>query len=127
MPNTPKADITDYFEAGHTVEEFKNLIKTGDDTESICAEVQQDQKKQISDQKHLHRERMRLQKGVFSSLANAVGNIGELYADFVQSDEVRNSMKATADKAIECMDNIKELNELEEQLKAEEQESEDED
>lgn len=36
-------------------------------------------------------------------------------------------MKATADKAIECMDNIKELNELEEQLKAEEQESEDED
>lgn len=33
----------------------------------------------------------------------------------------------TADKAIECMDNIKELNELEEQLKAEEQESEDED
>lgn len=43
-------------------------------------------KKQISDQKHLHRERMRLQKGVFSSLANAVGNIGELYADFVQSD-----------------------------------------
>ena len=55
------------------------------------------------------------------------GHIGELYADFVQSDEVRNSMKATADKAIECMDNIKELNELEEQLKAEEQESEDED
>lgn len=30
-------------------------------------------------------------------------------------------------KSIECMDNIKELNELEEQLKAEEQESEDED
>lgn len=44
MPNTPKADITDYFEEGHTVEEFKNLIKTGDDTESICANVQQDQK-----------------------------------------------------------------------------------
>ena len=44
MPNTPKADITDYFEEGHTVEEFKNLIKTGDDTESICADVQQDQK-----------------------------------------------------------------------------------
>lgn len=44
MPDTPKADITDYFEAGHTVEEFKNLIKTGDDTESICAEVQQGQK-----------------------------------------------------------------------------------
>lgn len=36
----------------------------------------------------------------------------------------RSTMKATADKAIECMDNIKELNELEEQLKAEEQESE---
>lgn len=35
-------------------------------------------------------------------------------------------MKATADKAIECMDNIKELNELEEQMKAEEQESEEE-
>lgn len=47
MPNTPKADITDYFEAGHTVEEFKNLIKTGDDTESICAEVQQDQKQHV--------------------------------------------------------------------------------
>ena len=72
-------------------------------------------------------DRQRLQKGVFSSLANAAGHIGALYADFVQSDEVRNSMKATADKAIECMDNIKELNELEEQLKAEEQESEGED
>ena len=35
-------------------------------------------KKQISDQKRLHRERMRLQKGVFSSLANAIGNIGEV-------------------------------------------------
>ena len=79
-------------------------------------------KKQISDQRRLYTERMRLQKGVFSSLSNAAG-----HADFVQSDEVRNSMKATADKAIECMDNIKELNELEEQLKAEEQESEDED
>ena len=56
-----------------------------------------------------------------------LGTLGRLYADFVQSDEVRNSMKATADKAIECMDNIKELNELEEQLKAEEQESEGED
>lgn len=29
-------------------------------------------KKQISDQKRLHRERMRLQKGVFSSLATSV-------------------------------------------------------
>ena len=84
-------------------------------------------KKQISDQRRLCTERMRLQKGVFSSLANAAGHIGELYADFVQSDEVRNSMKATADKTIECMDNIKELNELEEQLEAEEQESEEED
>ena len=84
-------------------------------------------KKQISDQRRLYTERMRLWKGVFSSLANAAGHIGALYADFVQSDEVRNSMKATADKAIECMDNIKELNELEEQLKAEEQESEEED
>ena len=84
-------------------------------------------KKQISDQRRLYTERMRLQKGVFSSLANAAGHIGALYADFVQSDEVRNYMKATADKVIECMDNIKELNELEEQLKAEEQESEDED
>ena len=83
-------------------------------------------KKQILDKRRLYTERMRLQKGVFSSLANAIGNIGELYADFVQSDEVRNSMKATADKAIECMDNIKELNELEEQMKAEEQESEEE-
>ena len=59
-------------------------------------------KKQISDQRRLYTERMRLQKGVFSSLSNAAGHIGELYADFVQSDEVRNSMKATADKAIEC-------------------------
>lgn len=84
-------------------------------------------KKQILDKRRLYTERMRLQKGVFSSLANAIGNIGELYADFVQSDEVRNSMKATADKAIECMDNIKELNELEEQLEAEEQESEEKD
>ena len=83
-------------------------------------------KKQISDQRRLYTERMRLQKGVFSSLANAAGHIGALYADFIQSDEVRNSMKATADKAIECMDNIKELNELEEQMKAEEQESEEE-
>lgn len=44
MPEVPKADITDYFEAGHTVEEFENLIRNVDDTESICAEVQQDQK-----------------------------------------------------------------------------------
>lgn len=29
-------------------------------------------KKQISDQKRLHRERMRLQKGVFSSLATVI-------------------------------------------------------
>ena len=86
-----------------------------------------ERKKQILDQRRLYTERMRLQKGVFSSLANAAGHIGELYTDFVQSDEVRNSMKATADKAIEYMDNIKELNELEEQLKAEEQESEGED
>lgn len=59
-------------------------------------------KKQISDQRRLCTERMRLQKGVFSSLANAAGHIGELYADFVQSDEVRNSMRATADKVTEC-------------------------
>lgn len=45
-------------------------------------------KKQISDQRRLYTERMRLQKGVFSSLSNAAGHIGELYADFVQSDEV---------------------------------------
>ena len=44
MPEVPKTDITDYFEAGHTVEEFENLIRNVDDTESICAEVQQDQK-----------------------------------------------------------------------------------
>lgn len=43
-------------------------------------------KKQISDQRRLYTERMRLQKGVFSSLSNAAGHIGELYADFVQSD-----------------------------------------
>lgn len=68
-------------------------------------------KKQISDQRRLYTERMRLQKGVFSSLANAAGHIGALYADFIQSDEVRNSMKATADKAIECMDNMPECRE----------------
>lgn len=63
-----------------------------------------ERKKQILDQRRLYTERMRLQKGVFSSLANAAGHIGELYADFVQSDEVRNSMRATAD-AIEFMTN----------------------
>lgn len=44
MPDVDKADITDYFEAGHTVEEFENLIRNVDDTESICTDVQQDQK-----------------------------------------------------------------------------------
>ena len=44
MPEVPKADITDYFEEGHTVEEFENLIRNVDDTESICTDVQQDQK-----------------------------------------------------------------------------------
>ena len=44
MPEVPKADITDYFEAGHTVEEFENLIRNVDDTEKICVDVQQDQK-----------------------------------------------------------------------------------
>ena len=44
MPDTPKADITDYFEEGHTVEEFENLIRNVDDTEKICADAQQDQK-----------------------------------------------------------------------------------
>ena len=44
MPDTPKADITDYFEAGHTVEEFENLIRTVDDTESICTDALQNNK-----------------------------------------------------------------------------------
>ena len=44
MPEVPKADITDYFEAGHTVEEFENLIRNVDDTENICADAQRDQK-----------------------------------------------------------------------------------
>lgn len=44
MPEMSKADITDYFEAGHTVEEFENLIRNVDDTEKICADIQQDQK-----------------------------------------------------------------------------------
>ena len=44
MPEVPKADRTDYFEEGHTVEEFENLIRNVDDTESICTDVQQDQK-----------------------------------------------------------------------------------
>lgn len=47
MPDTPKADITDYFEAGHTVEEFENLIRTDDDTKYICTDVQQNQKQGI--------------------------------------------------------------------------------
>lgn len=37
----------------------------------------------------------------------------------------RNSMRATADKVTECMDGIRELNELEGQLETEKQESED--
>ena len=44
MPEVPKADITDYFEAGHTADEFENLVKTVDDTEEICTSVQQNQK-----------------------------------------------------------------------------------
>ena len=44
MPDEKKADITDYFEAGHTVEEFENLIKTVDDTEGIYTGIQQNQK-----------------------------------------------------------------------------------
>lgn len=44
MPDVDKADITDYFEAGHTVEEFENLIRTGDDTKYICTDVQKNQK-----------------------------------------------------------------------------------
>lgn len=47
MPDTPKADITDYFEAGHTVEEFEYLIRTSDDTKYICTDVQQNQKQGI--------------------------------------------------------------------------------
>lgn len=38
MPDVTKADITDYFEAGHTVEEFENLIKTVDDKRGIILE-----------------------------------------------------------------------------------------
>lgn len=85
-----------------------------------------EKKEQISDQRRLCTEIMRLQRGVFSSLANAAGHIGELYADFVQSDEVRNSMRATADKVTECMDGLRKLNELEKQLETEEQEREEE-
>ena len=44
MPDVDKADITDYFEAGLTVEEFENLIRTGDDTKYICTDVQKNQK-----------------------------------------------------------------------------------
>ena len=47
MPEVPKADITDYFEAGHTVEELENLIRNVDDTEKVCTDVQQDQKQDI--------------------------------------------------------------------------------
>ena len=47
MPEVPKADITDYFEAGHTVEEFENLIRNVDDTEKVCTDVQQDQKQDV--------------------------------------------------------------------------------
>lgn len=41
MPDELKADITDYFETGHTIEEFENIIRTVDDTESICTEIRQ--------------------------------------------------------------------------------------
>ena len=47
MPDTPKADITDYFDVGHTVEEFENLMRTVDDTKCICTDVQQNQKQGI--------------------------------------------------------------------------------
>ena len=83
-------------------------------------------KGQIIDEKRLYAERMRLQRGVFSSLANTVVRIGDIYADFVQSEELQKSMRATADKVTECMDGLRELSELEKQLEAEEQESEDE-
>lgn len=60
-----------------------------------------------------------------------LGNAGQarhnVFVRHMQTERLRNSMKATADKVTECMDGIRELNELEKQLKAEEQESEDED
>lgn len=83
-------------------------------------------KDQIVDQKRLYTERMKLQNSVFNSLINTVSHIGTIYADFIQSEELRNSMKATGDKLMQCMDNLRELNELEDQLEAEEQEREDE-
>lgn len=36
MPNTPKADITDYFEAGHTKDEFEQMISTVTEKRMEC-------------------------------------------------------------------------------------------
>ena len=48
-------------------------------------------KKQISDQQRLHRERMRLQKGVFSSLATAQINRRTVFDEIIEEAKLRRS------------------------------------
>lgn len=48
MPDIPKADITDYFEAGHTKEEFEQMINTVTENRREC-----DTKPQKAQNKHL--------------------------------------------------------------------------
>lgn len=78
MPEVPKADITDYFEAGHTVEEFENLIRNVDDTEKICADVQQDQKRYSAygrSTKECAENELRIREEIKAGLYNSNKNI----------------------------------------------------
>lgn len=42
VKDTLKADITDYFEAGHTVEEFEEMIQQQDDTKAVLDSIPRD-------------------------------------------------------------------------------------
>lgn len=44
VKDTLKADITDYFEAGHTVEEFEEMLQQHDDTEEVLNYIPQSNK-----------------------------------------------------------------------------------
>lgn len=56
MPDTSKADITDYFDVGHTVEEFENLMRTVDDTANICTDAQSNNKQGAGRRKAITQE-----------------------------------------------------------------------
>lgn len=56
MPDTPKADITDYFDVGHTVEKFENLMRTVDDTANICTDAQSNNKQGAGRRKAITQE-----------------------------------------------------------------------